>query len=351
LSSAEEPPEHPMREYDIAPTKARRPSVDALIMPASGSFAKPPGGACRTVPRPRANSSSTSCLKRVGAVSGAKAAPRAASLSSEAAQVGRNPPAKLVDVAATPVRNATPVRSARSAPDVLQVSRRPASGSGKAKQVSLPPPPEEDDGVRTGKLNADGAALPPWSCTFHKKIRYQPTTLIWKVHEIPKGMQKAVASLDARRYQPTSADHGLDFRLRHAVPGGPLWESASLERLGKNCLEGRAPPREGMASPRVHKWDAPLWWGCGPPLTDDAKLSSSYDDLGLAGQRIGIGKEQTLSKSVPSLDGRFTHDNPFMSQFAFRTPGGGIVYDVSVNAKAGCCARDPNCPKPKSRGF
>lgn len=200
---------------------------------------------------------------------------------------------------------------------------------------------DDDDGMQGGKVNADGAVLPPWSCILAPKIRYQPTTLIWKVHEVPSGMQRALKSLDARRYQPMSQEHGLHFRLRpDAAP--------PLERI---CNDKVAAPREGVASPRIHKFEHPTWWGCGPKDLAAMKLTSSYDNHGENWQEQGFGKEQTKSIDVPRLDGEFKHDNPFMSQFHKRIDGGSIVYDTSVADKRGCCLRDPNLPKVRTRGW
>jgi len=319
-------------------------------MPSSNSNgSRAPGGAPRAVLRLRTGSNSTSSLRRVGVKTGATANMLSQSRNADerretpAVRSSSGTPLRL----ATPMRSSTPARSV--APDISPTERStpPAvqkrSAAGSAPNVAKVA--EEDEGVMGGRLNADGAVLPPWSCILNSKIRYQPTTLVWKIHEVPKGMDRAVKALDARRYQPTSADLGLAFRLRDAKPGGSI---ATLERI---CCDKTVPVREGVPTPTVHKFQHPSWWGCGPKDSEAFKLSSTYEDLGENWQEQGIGKELTHSISTPLLDGRFTHQNPFMAQFAGRTDGGCIVYDVSVNGKAGCCARDPKCPRPKKRGW
>jgi len=226
------------------------------------------------------------------------------------------------------------------APAPFKASERLGTGASKKAVVV-----EEDDGVRAGKLNAAGAVLPPWSCILHGKVRYQPTTLMWKVHELPNGMQRALKSLDAKRYQPMSAEHGLPFKLRDAVPGGSC---PQLERIFRDETPA---PREGVASPRIHKFAHPTWWGCGPKDSEAQKLSSSYEDLGENFRERGFHMQPTESINVPTLDGRYIHDNPYMAQFGKRTDGGSVVFDVSVCDKRGCCLRDPNCPKVVTRGY
>lgn len=318
------------------------------------------GGAPRLVLRPRARSSSAGSLRRLGAGGLATAGTNANTPIKQDVQARRPTPAAKTIAAER--RSATPVRSGAAASSSAcdlnlatdmasrdATSRTPVRLSTGTREVIAPAAVriEDDTTACGGKLNADAAVLPPWSCVLNHKIRYQPTTLVWKVHEVPKGMARAVKALDARRYQPMSADHGLHFKHRDAKPGAP-GSTATLERI---CRDSEAPPREGVQTPSKFKWDAPTWWGCGPKESESLKLTSSYEDLGENFQEQGIGKEMTHSISVPMLDGRYVHDNPFMSQFAKRTDGGCIVYDVSVNGKAGCCLRDPKCPRPKPRGW
>jgi hypothetical protein len=213
--------------------------------------------------------------------------------------------------------------------------KRLATGASKsAASAELAPPKEnhDDDGTG-GRLDKHGAVLPPWSCTLNPKVRYQPTTLLWRVHELPEGMAKACAALDQRRYQPTSADHGLEFRLRDAVPGG---STATMVRIGQ---AGRVPPREGAVTPKIEPFRHPTWWGCGPKKEVE-KLSSTYEDIGTDFHEQEAKNRLTQSISAPLLDGKFNHDNPFMSHFMNRGPSGEIVCDVSVAAKCGPSLRD-----------
>lgn len=300
-----------------------------------------PGGAPRTLPRQRRSLSlSTTKLAK---------APRAM--------------ASTITNSAEPSTTALGLEASASAPALTLASTAPAASASRPR-VADPPivdrlstpggrsavasnaAADEDEGVHGGRLNADGAVLPPWACPRAHKIRYQPTTLLWKVHQLPKGMHTACQKLDARRYQSTYSELGLDFRLRGAPK---LVRTTTLHQLERDGAT--VPPREGAKSPAAYKFQHPTWWGCGPKDSEGMKLQSSYEDHGVNFQEMGIGKEQSQSISVGLLDGQFEHKNPFMAQWGRRTEGGTVVYDTSVAAKSGCCARDPNCPKVRTRGF
>eukprot|EP00927_Polykrikos_kofoidii_P022285 TRINITY_DN20840_c0_g1_i1.p1 TRINITY_DN20840_c0_g1~~TRINITY_DN20840_c0_g1_i1.p1 ORF type:complete len:366 (-),score=55.07 TRINITY_DN20840_c0_g1_i1:31-1128(-) len=202
--------------------------------------------------------------------------------------------------------------------------------------------------VKTGKLSAEAASLPPWSCPLNSSIRYQPTTLVWRVDKLPQGLAKAAKELDSRRYQPTSAEMGLNWRLRDAVPGGA---GATHERIGA----GTPAAREGAKTPPVGRTAYPTWWGLPGGVGGERP---TYEEIGEWFGEKGLIKEEARFDRVPlptdckpRLDGRYDHSNPFIAQFGRRGPGGLVVCDVSVCGKGGPGQRDPNCPPPVSRGW
>jgi len=305
-------------------------------MPGSSLRGKAPGGAPRPVLKSRSGSS-TSSLRRLSDDG-------AGSATSSQARSAKPPQQASTSVAAASVATATPC-----AP-VKKTSFKPANKSDVTSQAdgdntTAQPThvrPTSGEGNVAGRYNTDAAALPPWSCILAPKIRYQPNTLVWRVNELPKGIAEACATLDQRRYQPTSAEHGLAFRLRDAVPGG---STSTLNRIRPE--DERL--REGVATPQLEKWAAPGWWGCGPKKIGNDKLAATYEDLGMNWQEDGFPLKTLIQKSVstPLINGKYDHFNPFMSHFSKRSDGGVIVCDVSVAGKAGPSKRDPKLGRGK----
>lgn len=310
-------------------------------MPLSRAARTAPGGAPRAALKPRTRCSSTSSLKPVRGSSNVdqgacrKEEPRLTYAPDSFALQATS--AKSPSAYSACSRSTGVMKQPAALPEIC-----PPDRSGKLSETreplpaaTLEPPKKSEDDGTAGRLNKHAAVLPPWSCTLNPKVRYQPTTLVWKVHELPHGMAKACAALDQRRYQPTSADHGLAFRLRDAVLGGA---TSTLTRIGRAA---KVPPREGVATPRIEPFKHPTWWGCGPKKEIE-KQTSTYEDLGINWQEQDFPKEKlSQSISAPLLDGYYNHCNPFMSHFSKRGPSGEIVCDVSVAGKCGPSARDP----------
>lgn len=102
--------------------------------------------------------------------------------------------------------------------------------------------------------------------------------------------------------------------------------------------------REGVGTPRKGKIDYPTWWGLPGGTGGDR---STYEDLGEHYAEEGpfmkdrYDQHPLHSDSLPLLNGKYDHDNPFIVQFGRRGPGGLVVYDVSTAAKGGPNLRDP----------
>lgn len=306
---------------------------------------KPLGGAPRAVLRPRTGSSSTSSLRKVDGGSQIQAGAqkrdkprviRELEKVSETASAKSPAASSSCSQSRGVLKQPAPCTSLNEVPPPEALEKRlPTRGQKLAAKADVAPTQQTDDDGTAGRLDRHAAVLPPWSCTLNPKVRYQPTTLIWKVHDMPGGMAKACAALDERRYQPTSADHGLAFRLRDAGPGG---SEPTLTRIGR---DGKVPPREGVRTPHVENFKHPTWWGCGPKKEVE-KQTSSYEDLGVNWQEQDFPNDKlSHSISAPLLDGLYKHSNPFMSHFSKRGPSGEIVCDVSVAGKCGPSARDP----------
>eukprot|EP00440_Ansanella_granifera_P031130 gb/GFBE01033804.1/.p1 GENE.gb/GFBE01033804.1/~~gb/GFBE01033804.1/.p1 ORF type:complete len:276 (+),score=42.11 gb/GFBE01033804.1/:1-828(+) len=217
------------------------------------------------------------------------------------------------------------------------------------------------------RLQGDALATicPPWSTPYCSYVREQPTTLKHQMTRVSDGLAKAQERLEARRYQPTYADHGLAFRMQQrgaGTTGEPPAPSASdgassssSKRRSKSSTNGpklRVPgakttiptspaakvmePKEAESSIAHVPLKHPLWWGQAalPPEPD----RPTYEDLGEYFPRKPVsiaGKEMLRSESVPLLYGKYKHDNPFLGTGApyRRGPGGVVVCDVSLAPK------------------
>mmetsp|Transcript_46709 Transcript_46709/g.134543 ORF Transcript_46709/g.134543 Transcript_46709/m.134543 type:complete len:219 (-) Transcript_46709:165-821(-) len=165
---------------------------------------------------------------------------------------------------------------------------------------------------------AVGAQCPPWSTPFKAAVRRQSSTLQFKVDPLPDGLVEAQGRLEQRRYQPTSADHGLAYRLREWRPA-PAASAASAPATPLAPKPAPAPPS---------------WWGQAGGVEESRPC---YEDHGSWYPRQSdtlAGREMLRSGSLPLLNGKYAHENPFTAQWMKRGPGGLIVCDISV------------CPKP-----
>jgi len=149
------------------------------------------------------------------------------------------------------------------------------------------------------------------------------------------GLVCAQEHLETRRYQPTYADHGLDFRMKRDAQTGdqglpkarsiPTPSSVSVAKPGQADLKVAYKPLQH-----------PVWWGqAALPAEIDRP---TYEDLGnyYPPQRTTIaGKEMLRAESLPALRGKYKHDNPFLGTGSAyrRAPAGGFVCDVSVAEK------------------
>ncbi|CAE8647718.1 unnamed protein product [Polarella glacialis] len=196
----------------------------------------------------------------------------------------------------------------------------------------------------------------PWSEPLQPWVRENPTTLTMEMRKLPQGLCKAQQRLDARRYQPSYADHGLSWRLRDTPlastedtrgPGGS--SSSQCRSEGKTpkqssrpkvgALAASAAPElsshqsVGAATLTPSKQKYPIWWGNGGLAPEEDR--PTYEDLGSWYVR---GKESnknlSRTRSLPLVHGKYTHENNFLSQFPYsRGPGGVVVCDISVAPK------------------
>mmetsp|Transcript_34987 Transcript_34987/g.80560 ORF Transcript_34987/g.80560 Transcript_34987/m.80560 type:complete len:242 (+) Transcript_34987:50-775(+) len=181
------------------------------------------------------------------------------------------------------------------------------------------------------RLKTDGIATlcPPWSTPYCSFVREQPTTLKPMMTRVSDGLVHAQEHLETRRYQPTYADHGLDFRMSRE----PRREKGSHKGKTIPSPSGTTvmqPAKEALKveyKPLKH----PLWWGqAALPAEADRP---TYEDLGSYYPKAQ-GKEMQRAESLPVF-AQYRHDNPFVGTGSAyrRAPGGGFVCDVSVAEK------------------
>jgi len=246
-----------------------------------------------------------------------------------------------------------------------QAPSRGSSESGRSANKKKEPVSEGNTANNLqARLKGDSLATicPPWSTPFCAYVREQPTTLKYQMNRVSDGLALAQEKLEARRYQPTYADHGLSFRMQHA---GSLTEGAPSTAVagGSTSLKGRraktsskgtnpnasstsalptSPTARIMKPSDEHKkvehkpMKHPTWWGqAALPAEPDR---STYEDLGEYFPRQAetiAGKELLRADSMPLLYGKYKHDNPFLGTGApyRRGPGGVNVCDVSLAPK------------------
>eukprot|EP00443_Scrippsiella_acuminata_P031443 CAMPEP_0115171160 /NCGR_PEP_ID=MMETSP0270-20121206/2161_1 /TAXON_ID=71861 /ORGANISM="Scrippsiella trochoidea, Strain CCMP3099" /LENGTH=195 /DNA_ID=CAMNT_0002583921 /DNA_START=15 /DNA_END=599 /DNA_ORIENTATION=- len=190
-------------------------------------------------------------------------------------------------------------RTHRSAP------HRSSTSSSRSSQRPLQTPALRDLGL---SRKAVGAQCPPWSTPLKAAVRHQSTTLQHRVAEMPSGLVDTQGQLDARRYQPTSADHGLAFRLRDA---SVLQNSKGIAQSSRSS----GTPKPAAAVIRPHVTKSPSWWGQAGGVDESRP---SYEDHGAwypkETQTI-CGREFLRSESMPLLGGKYEHQNPFTAQW------------------------------------
>lgn len=213
-------------------------------------------------------------------------------------------------------------------------SRSSASASSAACHKQLPLEFDNDAAV--------AGILPPWTVERAKASRHQPTTLQFHLHRFPADIREIQESLDMRRYQPTSADMGLDFRLNRTPQGDASQRGVKPVGFGALDRTGELPRHTAMATqsagkvpPKTYQFKQPTWWGqAGGGGSDPHR--PTYEDhgnwYGPEASRDGLAGH-LRSESLPLLHNRYSHQNPFMAQFARRGPGGVIACDVSVTPK------------------
>ncbi|CAK9065428.1 Hypothetical protein SCF082_LOCUS33484 [Durusdinium trenchii] len=152
---------------------------------------------------------------------------------------------------------------------------------------------------------------------------------------VSDGLVHAQEHLETRRFQPTYADHGLDFRLakQKVTPSQGAHKNKAVPTTpGVSVME----PKQAALTVAYQPMKQPIWWGQAalPPESD----RPTYEDLGSYYPRNTTtiaGKEMLRADSLPLLNGRYEHDNPFLGTGSAyrRAPGGGFVCDVSVAEK------------------
>lgn len=176
---------------------------------------------------------------------------------------------------------------------------------------------------------------PPWSTPFCSYVREQPTTLKPQMTRVSDGLVHAQEHLETRRFQPTYADHGLDFRLAKQKPSARrgMRKSKSVATTpGVQVME----PKKAALTVAYQPMKQPHWWGQSAlPKEPDRP---TYEDLGSHYPRNTTtiaGKEMLRAESLPVLNGKYEHDNPFLGTGSAyrRAPGGAFVCDVSLAEK------------------
>merc|ERR1712217_703935 len=119
------------------------------------------------------------------------------------------------------------------------------------------------------------------------------------MHELPSELADAQRKLDMRRHQPTSAEHGLAFRLRNADVPHEYTEVGYAKRHS----EGNS---VGASSSSAMQY--PTWWG---EAGSQPIARPTYEDLGQAyPAQVPFGRREDLrSSSLPLLHSKFNHEN------------------------------------------
>lgn len=182
------------------------------------------------------------------------------------------------------------------------------------------------------KMQSVANLCPPWSTPFCSYVREQPTTLRPQMTRVSDGLVHAQEHLETRRFQPTYADHGLDFRLakQKSTEGRGMRKSKSVPTTqGVQVME----PKKAALTVVYQPMKQPLWWG--QAALPQEMHRPTYEDLGSHYPRNTTtiaGKEMLRPESLPLLNGKYEHDNPFLGTGSAyrRAPGGSFVCDVSV---------------------
>mmetsp|Transcript_96281 Transcript_96281/g.171024 ORF Transcript_96281/g.171024 Transcript_96281/m.171024 type:complete len:285 (-) Transcript_96281:73-927(-) len=247
-----------------------------------------------------------------------------------------------------------------------QAASRGSSESSRTRKTKKEPISTGNTGNNLqARLKGDALATicPPWSTPYCSYVRQQPTTLKYQMCRVSDGLALAQEKLEARRYQPTYADHGLAFRMQQAeklergassgaVEGAtPSVKGRRAKTSGKGAkttasITSAIPtsptaqiqmPKEEHKKVEYKSMKHPTWWGQAAMMPDPDR--ATYEDLGeyfpRQAQSNIAGKEMLRAESVPLLYGQYKHDNPFLGTGApyRRGPGGVVVCDVSLAPK------------------
>eukprot|EP00747_Dinoflagellata_sp_TGD_P164361 gnl/TRDRNA2_/TRDRNA2_184201_c0_seq1.p1 gnl/TRDRNA2_/TRDRNA2_184201_c0~~gnl/TRDRNA2_/TRDRNA2_184201_c0_seq1.p1 ORF type:complete len:300 (-),score=22.56 gnl/TRDRNA2_/TRDRNA2_184201_c0_seq1:96-935(-) len=219
-----------------------------------------------------------------------------------------------------------------------RVSIAEASHSPKLPSMAGSDAGSDDDAMPTGFLAGRANTMAP----------YSTPTLPTK--SSPPGVVAAARYLEARRYCPTSSEHGLAWRLKQDAATSP----------------GRSPVKPGTGQVEVGPFQKSGVHGHSTRWKDRAKYppdwfndpggSHSYKDIHPESATFGLwydhkaaaltpwrrppGEEldprkTTLARSTSEpgtlIDGVYRHENPFMSYFKNRGPGGSLFGHVHVS--------------------